>query len=106
MRLIFTCFMLVILMNTLNKAQYSAIESFEYPSGANAFITNMGTAENGWAGPWTLISGEHDSLIFVDNSGFRYSDLNYDVPNIGNHVTGVSHMQQTRYIAHQKMMRL
>jgi hypothetical protein len=78
-----------------------AVESFDYTAGANAFITGVGGAENGWAGPWHLDPGDtgvNDSLMIVSSTGLQYDMLTYDVVHAGNLLYGARPADRyTRY---------
>jgi hypothetical protein len=65
-------------------------ESFNYPVGTK-IDTLVGTAGNGWAGPWDLFDKGSDAnlnVMAVADTGFAYTDLNYPIQNIGNLLIG------------------
>jgi len=77
--------------SSLVSSGHHVIESFNYTAGTNAYITGMGGAENGWAGPWHLDPGDtgvNDSLFIVAATGLQYDQLTYDVAHSGNLLYG------------------
>ena len=79
---------------------YLAYDSFTYAAAPNAYITGLGGAEVGWAGPWSIVagSGSSDSLMTVSTTGIAYGDLTYPVPHTGNQLVGLKDVNVfTRY---------
>jgi hypothetical protein len=86
---IITSLTIVLLLASQSWAQKSAIESFTYTAGAD--VVGQGGASNGWAGSWHLDPGDtgvNDSLLWVSATGMDYSQLTYNVPNVGNQCYG------------------
>jgi len=75
---------LVLLMTSAAMPQNYARESFEYPTGAS-LDTLVGTATNGWDGPWKFDKGTR-GITAVADTGLHYADLDYAITNIGNHI--------------------
>jgi len=69
-------------------AQFLAVESFNYPVGTS-LDTLMGTSANGWSGCWYKLVGAQDNAAVVADTGLVYDDLDYEVPNVGNHLESV-----------------
>ena len=84
-RRIHTSLALVVLISSLSMSQYFAKESFDYAKGTS-IDTLMGTASNGWAGPWYKIVASQKNAAVVGDTGMPYSNLNYSVPNVGKHL--------------------
>lgn len=84
-RLLFLSLALVLLLNSQSYSQFAARESFEYSKGTS-IDTLTGIKANGWAGPWDLVDGKV-KLNVVADTALNYSNLNYAVPNVGNHLT-------------------
>ena len=76
--------LLVLLLASPTFSQYSATESFAYEVGASP-DTLLGTAVNGFAGPWDLEDGTAE-LSTIADAGLTYDDLNYPVSHAGNHL--------------------
>ena len=85
MRTFFTSLALIVLTTSLGLSQYSARESFEYPTG-DSLAAATGQAKNGWADSWTYDNGT-SGLMAMGTVDLPYGDLNYPITNIGNHVT-------------------
>jgi hypothetical protein len=85
----FMVFALVLLMTSLGFSQYSARESFEYPTTAVVgvdTIDGLGGATNGFAGPWTNVNGTKN-IFTIGTMPMNYVDLAYPITNVGNHFT-------------------
>jgi Secretion system C-terminal sorting domain len=67
-------------------SQYLAYESFDYPMGSS-LDTLVGSAGNGWAGPWDHFD-LNDSVMVISDSTIVYDDLDYAVPHAGLQATG------------------
>ena len=83
--MLFAVLSLLLLMTSLGMSQYFARESFNYPQG-DSLTQVTGLAINGFAGSWTYDNGT-DSLCFIGKAPLVYSNLNYTIANIGNHLT-------------------
>jgi hypothetical protein len=75
---------LILVLSSQSWSQYSAREDFAYLAGKS--LDTLGTATNGWGGPWIIdTSASHNyNLSMVSDTGFNYSDLDFAYPNIGN----------------------
>ena len=81
-------FTLVVLMTSVSLSQYYARESFDYAKGTS-IDTLMGTASNGWGGPWYKITTSQKNAAVAGDTGLPYADLSYAVPHVGNHLESV-----------------
>jgi hypothetical protein len=89
MRTMFICLALIVLMTSLGLSQYSARESFEYTTTAVVgvdTIDGLGGATNGFAGPWTYVTGTKP-IFTIGTTPLSYVDLAYPITNVGNHFT-------------------
>ena len=75
---------LVLFLSLSSMAQTSAKESFMYP----ATIAGLGTATNGFGGPWLVDTSAHgaEGKAVLAGNVFSYGDLSYAVPDTGNMV--------------------
>ncbi len=64
---------------------YLARESFEYSKGASIDAGTGGT-NDGWGGPWAIdtSNAKNYNLSLVSETAFKYGDLNYNYPHVGN----------------------
>jgi hypothetical protein len=70
---------LVVMVASLALSQTPARESFSYPQGT---IDGLGTASNGFAGPWAVDLGDNGvaGLVSLSGTRFAYADLNWALP--------------------------
>jgi hypothetical protein len=78
-------FTLVVLIASIGLSQYYARESFNYAKGTS-IDTLMGTASNGWGGPWYKITTSQKNAAVAADTGYPYTDLSYAVPHVGKHL--------------------
>ncbi len=69
---------LVVLITSQAVSQTPARESFNY---SFTTIAGLGTASNGFGGPWVVdpTAGGVEGLVAISGSRFSYGDLSYDV---------------------------
>ncbi|HNW58210.1 MAG TPA: T9SS type A sorting domain-containing protein [bacterium] len=67
---------------------YLVRESFEYPVGTS-IDAGMGAAGNGWQDAWYTIVAAAPNAALIADTGLPYDDLNYIIPNVGNHLESV-----------------
>jgi hypothetical protein len=87
-KILFAILSLLLLMTSLGMSQYSTRESFNYPKGTS-IDTLIETATDGWSGSWYKIVATQANAMVVADTGLPYNDLNYTVPNVGNHLESV-----------------
>ena len=75
---------LVMLMTSPAITQPLVVESFNYP----ATIDGLGTASDGWGGAWAIDPTDNgvEGLAVIAANVFSYDDLNWVLPDTGNHV--------------------
>ena len=76
--------LIVLFMSTTVMSQNYAIESFSYTVGST-IDTLLGTAENGFSGPWYKQDGT-DSLGAVSDTALDYDGTDYEIEHAGNHI--------------------
>ncbi|UCE05469.1 MAG: T9SS type A sorting domain-containing protein [bacterium] len=83
-RTIVTSFALVVLMTSLAMSQSLVRESFSYP----ATLDGLGLAADGWGGNWAIDPTDNgvEGLAVVAGNVFNYDDLNWEIPDTGNHI--------------------
>jgi hypothetical protein len=78
---------LVLVATSLSFTQVKALESFTYTPTT---IAGLGTAANGFAGPWIKHeSGGIDGLVSICNTRFDYANLSYEVKHDTMHLQWV-----------------
>lgn len=100
---ILTGLALILLVTSQALSGILAVESFDYPVGTS-IDTLMGSAVNGWAGPWYVLVASQEDAAVVSDTGLVYDDMDYEVPNIGHHLesvpdTGGTELRYNRYLA-------
>jgi hypothetical protein len=82
-RTLITSLAIVVLLTSLALSQNSARESFMYSPKS---IADMGTATDGFGGPWLIDTSAHgtEGPGILASNVFSYGDLSYAVPDTGN----------------------
>jgi hypothetical protein len=94
-------FAFVLLIASLTFSQTKAVESFNYSFTS---LAGLGTAANGFGGPWVVDPGDNgvEGLVAISGTRFTYGDLSYAVAH------DTVHMQVSRSNAwgdHQRYKR-
>jgi hypothetical protein len=83
---IFAVLALVVLTTSLGFAQTRALEPFHYPPTT---LIGLGSASNGFSGPWVASGNGTEGLVSICNTRFDYANLSYEVKHDTMHLQWV-----------------
>ena len=89
MRTVVAVLCLLLLITSVGLSQTPVREGFSYPLTT---IAGLGTATNGFGGPWVSDTNGPDGLVAIAGTRFSYSDLSWTIPHDTMHLQVVKSM--------------